>query len=141
MNTLTQEMKLVVINGQVIEQPANFTAAAGKDIGFEKAAKMVKRNIDANPDDVMAEFVGKDLLLKILAQPGVVGIRSFYGLNEMGIKQLLMVGVDGNGTNVTSYSTTNDSGQIERHKGIVSGMSPKCPPHCGDGTGSLSWFD
>ncbi len=144
MNTTQQETKLVVINGQVIEQPANFTAEIGKDIGFEKAAKMVKRHLDANPDDVMAQFMGRDIIEKILSQPGVVGIRTFYGLNELGIKQLVFVGVDKNGQNIFEYNEMVDS-QMIRRKAIVADKGTICPPSCGHGNGddqssSLGWF-
>jgi hypothetical protein len=144
MNTLTQEMKLVVINGQVIEQPANFTAEIGKNIGFEAGAKMIKRHIDANPDDVMAHFMGRNMFEQILAQPGVVGIRTFYGLNELGIRQLVFVGVDKNGNNILEYSELVN-GELVKRKGIVADRNNLCPPSCGHGNdgdqgSSLGWI-
>jgi hypothetical protein len=143
MNTTQQETKLVVINGQVIEQPAKFTAQIGTDIGFEKGARMIKRHMDANPDDVMAQFMGREIIEKILAQPGTVGIRTFYGLNELGIKQLVFVGVDQNGHNILEYNEMID-GELKKRKAIVADRATICPPSCGTGNGddqesSIGW--
>jgi hypothetical protein len=140
MNTTSQEMKLIVINGQVIETSAQFTPKIGKDIGYEKASKMVKRHIDANPDDVMAQFMGREIIEKILAQPNVIGIRSFHGLNNLGINQLVMVGVDADGNNVLDYNLITETGDMKTHKGIIAGDPRFCPPGCADGSDGNSWF-
>ncbi len=138
MNSTQQETKLVVINGQVIEQPANFTAEIGKDIGYEKGAKMIKRHMDANPNDVMAQFMGRDIIEQILAQPEVVGIRTFYGLNNLGIKQMVFVGVDKNGDNILQYNVIDENGEKKKKAAIVADNGRLCEPFCGHGLGDLS---
>ena len=137
------DIELIVVKGKVIEQKKGYSADVGEDIGYEKGAKMIKNYYDQNQDDVLAHFMGRNMIEAILAQPGAVGIRMFHGLNEIGIKQMVLVAVDANGNNITSYTTVGDDGEIVKHKGIVADKSRNCPPYCGDrGGGSsveLSW--
>lgn len=136
MNTTSQEMKLIVINGQVIETSAQFTPKIGKDIGYEKGAKMIKRHIDANPDDVIGQFLGREIIEKLLAQPNVVGLRTFYALNELGIRRLVFVGVDKNGKNILEIKTQDVNGEVKITKGIVADGAGLCPKMCGSGNGT-----
>jgi hypothetical protein len=138
MNTSSQETKLIVLNGHVIENPNDCTPEVGKDIGFEKGVKMIKRHVDAHPDHVIAQYMGRNIIEKILAQPGVIGIRTFYGLNELGINQLVFVGVDNKGNNIINYTQTLESGEKIKHKGIVADAGSLCPPKHGGGNGDMS---
>lgn len=135
--------ELYVVKGKVYEQKKGYSPQVGEDIGYEKGAKMIKRNFDQNPDDILAHFMGRDIIEAILAQPGVAGIRMFYALNELGLRQLVLAGADETGKNILNYSTIGDNGQIVRNKGIVAGGVRCCPPYCNgsdnpQGTGS--WF-
>jgi hypothetical protein len=129
--------ELIVVKGKVIEQQKTYTAEVGKQIGYEEGAKMVKRNFDQSPDDAMAHFMGRNIIEGILAQPGCVGIRTFHGLNELGIRQIVLVGVDSKGQNILEYKVED-----QKHKGIVAEGAKVCPPYCGDATGdsSASWW-
>src|SRR5215218_6249419 len=100
--------ELYVVKGKVYEQKKGYSAQVGDDIGYEKGAKMVKNNLDQNPDDVLAHFIGRDILEAILAQPGATGIRMFYALNELGLRQLVLVAADETGKNILNYSTVRD---------------------------------
>jgi hypothetical protein len=135
--------ELIVVKGQVIQQKKGFHAEIGEDIGYEAGAKMIKNYFDQNPDDVLACFMGRNQIEAILAQPGVVGIRMFNALDNLGIRTLVLVGVDAKGNNVLQYSTVNNNGDIIKNKGIVADRATRCPPYCGDGdTGGLGgWFD
>ncbi len=137
--------ELIVVKGKVIEQNKNYTPEVGADIGYELGAKMIKNHFDQNPDEVLAYFMGRNQIEAILAQPGVVGIRMFNAINELGIKQLVLVGVNADGNNILHYSTVGDNGELVRKKGIVADRAKMCPPYCGDGgggsdDGSLDWF-
>ncbi len=136
------EKELIVVKGKVIEQSKSYSPEVGKDIGYEAGAKMVKAHYDANPDDVLAHFMGRNIIENILAQPGCVGIRMFHGLNELGIRQLVLVGVNKDGKNILEYTTTGDNGEITKQKAIVADMSRACPPYCGDSddAGGFSWW-
>ena len=127
------DTELYVVKGKVYEQKKGYSAQIGEDIGFEKGAKMVKTNYDQNPEDVVAHFMGRDIIEGILAQPGVVGIRMFYAQNEIGLRQLVLVGTDANGSNVIDYATVSDDGEVIKNKGIVAGGVRSCPPYCGSG--------
>lgn len=113
--------ELIVVKGQVkvVESNRTFSPTVGEDIGYEKGAIMVKRWYDENPNDVLSHFCGRNIIEQILAQPDCVGIRIFAALNELGIRQNVLVGVDKNGKNIFNYSTFGDNGQEIKHKGIV----------------------
>ena len=135
--------ELIVVKGKVIEQPKGYSAEVGEDIGYEKGAKMIKTYYDQNQDDVLAHFMGRNLIEAILAQPGVVGIRMFHALNEIGLKQLVLVGVDANGSNVISYTEIGENGELIKKKGIVADKTRNCPPYCDSiepTTTTISWF-
>ncbi len=136
------DIELIVVKGKVIEQKKGYSAEVGEDIGYEKGAKMIKNYYDQNQDDVLAHFMGRNLIEAILAQPGAVGIRMFHALNEIGIKQLVLVGVDATGNNITNYTTIGDNGELIKHKGIVADKTRNCPPYCGSGGdqgNEISW--
>ncbi len=133
--------ELIVVKGRVIEQNRSFTPQVGEDIGYELGAKMIKNWFDQNPDDVLASFTGREIIEKILAQPGCTGLRLFNAINDLGVKQLVLVGADINGNNILSYTTIGENGEIVKHKGIVADRSTICPPSCGDtGTVEVNWF-
>ncbi len=127
------DTELYVVKGKVYEQKKGYSAEVGEDIGYEKGAKMIKSYFDQNPDDVLAHFMGRNMIEAILAQPGVVGIRMFYALNEVGVKQLVLVGADANGNNVLHFDTVNEKGEVVRKNGIVADRVRSCPPYCGSG--------
>jgi len=137
------DKELIVVKGKVIEQKKAYNAEVGEDIGYELGAKMIKTYFDQNQDDVLAYFMGRNQIEAILAQPGVVGIRMFNAINDLGIKQLVLVGVDATGKNILNYTTTGDNGEIIKKKGIVADRTKLCPPYCGDGDGSsgdIGWY-
>jgi hypothetical protein len=137
------ETELIVVKGKVIEQKKGFNANVGEDIGYELGAKMIKTYFDQNPDDVLAHFMGRNMIEAILAQPGVVGIRMFHAVNDLGIKQLVLVGVDSKGNNVLNYTEVGENGEMIKKKGIVADRARACPPYCGDSsetTETFSWY-
>lgn len=131
------DKELIVVKGKVIEQQRSYTPQVGKDIGYEAGAKMIKNYRDQEPDDVVAHFFGRDIIENILATPGCIGIRMFHGLNELGIRQIILVAADKDGKNILEYKTGD-----EKKKAIVADASKPCPPYCGEETdsGSLSWW-
>ena len=101
----------------------------GEDIGYELGAKMVKDFQDANPDLLVATFVGKNIISQILEQPGCVGIRFFNAINEDGKNTLVYVGVDKEGNNILEYSIVAADGNIHEVNAVVA-----------DRGASISWF-
>jgi len=132
------DTELFVVKGKVYQQTKGYSAQVGEDIGYEKAAKMIKANYDQNPDDAIAHFVGKDIILKVLAQPGVVGMRMFYAVNDLGLRHLVIVGTDATGKNVVEYSTVNNEGEMIKNKGVIVAASRTCPPYCDGATSTTT---
>jgi hypothetical protein len=138
------DKELIVVKGKVIEQQRSYTPEMGKEIGYEVGSKMIKRHYDENPDDMVAHFIGRNHIGRILAQPGCVGIRAFYALNELGISQLVLVGVNSQGNNLLMLDYIDKQGELAKKPGSIVITSKGCPPHCdgsSDGTvdDSSSW--
>ncbi|MBW7951345.1 MAG: hypothetical protein H3C56_01965 [Chitinophagaceae bacterium] len=132
--------ELIVVKGRVIEQNRSFAPEVGEDIGYELGSKMIHRWFKENPDDVLASFAGRNIIESILAQPGCTGIRIFNAINDLGIKNVVLVGADKEGANILNYTTIGDNGEITKHKGIVADRVTCCPPSCGQGGDvSLDW--
>lgn len=98
---------------------SQLTAAAGEEIGQELGAQMISSYRQANPTDVLAYFVGRNILEQVLAQPGCVGIKFYNAYNEAGQKTLVYVGVNAQGNDMLNVTTINADGQLDAQKGIV----------------------
>lgn len=94
-------------------------AKVGEEVGLELGTQMVKNYRESNPTDVQWYMVGREIIEKILAQPGCVGLRFYNAYNEVGQKTLVYVGVDQNGKGILEYSVVNTEGQLAEEKGIV----------------------
>lgn len=68
--------------------------------------------------EAQAHFFGMNLIKQILAQTGVVGFRIYYGIDDTGKKQLIIVGTDAN--------------ENDLYNGIIVERSVWCPPSCGN---------
>jgi hypothetical protein len=141
------DKELIVVKGKVIEQQKSYTPDSGKEIGYEAGAKMVKRHFDENPDDVMAHFMGRNIIEKILAQPGCIGIRIFHGVKEIGIRTIILVGVDEEGKNIIDFTPVNRQGASLKRPGVIVSGNHDCPPYCDSSTDtgtststSTSWY-
>jgi hypothetical protein len=98
---------------------SQLTAAAGEEIGQELGAQMISSYRQANPTDVLAYFVGRNILEQVLAQPGCVGIKFYNAYNEVGQKTLVYVGVNAQGNDMLNVTTINVAGELDAQKGIV----------------------
>ncbi|MBL7801923.1 MAG: hypothetical protein JNL95_14470 [Chitinophagales bacterium] len=63
-------------------------------------------------------FIGKNKINDLLNQTNVVGVRIYFGLNDEGVANLVVVGAKASGDDVTDL--------------IVERLKP-CPPYCGNG--------
>jgi hypothetical protein len=66
--------------------------------------------------DIIAQFFGKNQLIKILNQKGCMGIRFYYGIGDDGVKNLIAVG-----------ATSDKNDMID---GIILEKAIGCPPEC-----------
>ena len=115
-------------------------ASIGEEIGLELGQQMVNAYHHKQESDVNAYIVGREIIEKILNQPGCLGIKFYDAINEYDQKVLVYVGVDENGNSLITYNVVNNLGNIGSVPGIVANRGVIKP-----GTKSLSddentWF-
>jgi len=91
----------------------------GSKITYELAQKMIKDYADAQKEEnVKCMVYGKTALLEILSQPGCVGIRQYYALNELGEKTFVLIGIDQSGKNLIDLAV-DQHGKIVKTEGMI----------------------
>ena len=93
-------------------------AAVGEEISHETAADFVKAFEQTHPDENRGYHLGRNIIEKILAQPGCAGIRFYYGLNEEGQKTLVYVGMDADGKDLVKRAVVMNNGIMMSEEGI-----------------------
>jgi hypothetical protein len=68
-------------------------------------------------ETVIAQYFGKDVVDKILAQSGCVGVRMYYGIRTNGKPGVIILGVDKYGKDIVT--------------GVLASPTFYCPPFCG----------
>ncbi|TDW95691.1 hypothetical protein [Dinghuibacter silviterrae] len=97
-----------------------FSASVGEHIGAEAGAKMVKNFYEAHPDQAYGHLIGRDILEKMLAQPGCAGLSIYPAYDDnSNVRTLVFAGVDADGQEILQYSTIQEGGQIVMHDGVV----------------------
>jgi hypothetical protein len=94
-----------------------FTGNEDHSISLQEAAEWTKNYRNANPNQTLAHLFGKTAIAAILNQASCVGIRIYYALDEAGVKQLIITGVDAAGNDL--------------YNGQLAERSFRCPPDCG----------
>src|SRR5688572_27798174 len=94
-------------------------AQVGEDIGLEEGKKLIAAFRNANPDATTGYYIGKNILMEILAQPGCVGINFRKCLSATNQEHLVYTGVDADGKDIISYSVVTNQGGIETINAIV----------------------
>jgi hypothetical protein len=74
--------------------------------------------ISVTSNAVIAHYFGKDVVEKIMKQPGCVEVRMYYGKRANGKSGIVIVGYDKKGTEIVP--------------GVLAGPSTYCPPWCND---------
>jgi len=90
----------------------------GGQITLAQGAAMTAKYRAENPTGVKARLFGKDCIQALLSQGGgsvCKGIRMYFGMNEAGEQEIVMVGVDANGNDLLD---------------LVMDMSYPCPKNC-----------
>lgn len=96
--------------------PMAFDGTEGSEITLSEGATLTAEYRRLNSGATKAHFIGKDLINDILAQSECMGIRIYYGIDENGDKQLVIVGADGNEDDILD---------------IIADKSKPCPSYCG----------
>ncbi len=94
-------------------------AQVGEEITHELGAQMIKDYQAANPTEVKAFRIGRNIIDQILAQPGCVGMHFYNAYNEVGEKTLVYTGVDEFGKSLVEYTVVNNEGGLGKNKAIV----------------------
>lgn len=85
----------------------------GGSISLTTGAQYTAAYRTAHPTWTKGHLFGKNILNNILGQSGCMGIRMYYGLDGNGTQQLVLVGVDASGNDMTT--------------GIIGDKSDACP--------------
>lgn len=98
----------------------NITPNTGGPIQLSQAIQWTTNFRNANPGAVKAHFFGEVIINQILSQPNCIGMRLYHAIDDNNLPQILLVGVDANGDDMT-----NDT---------IADMSHPCPTACGTNT-------
>ena len=91
----------------------------GGHIGIEGAEEMVKRYFDAHPNESYGNVMGREIIEKILSQPGCQGISVLPGYDSEGNRHVILTGVDSNFKPILNYNAINISGSLTTEDGLV----------------------
>lgn len=92
-----------------------FNGTEGGAITLSEGAALTKEHRLRNPTALKARFFGKDILNQIINQEGCMGVRIYFGQDEDGNRELVLVGAD---------SDENDM------LNLVADLSFPCPDTC-----------
>lgn len=95
----------------------SFNGSEGEIISLKTGAEMTARfRKTIVPGDTIGQYIGTDIIMRILAQENCVGIRFYYALDENNEKNIVCVGVDEN--------------ENDLYEGLIADQLKKCPPFC-----------
>lgn len=95
----------------------SFTGNENHDITLQEASEWTANYRNSVPaGTVIAHYFGKTAIQNILDQSGCVGIRIYYAINDLGEKQLVVVGVNAD--------------ENDLYQGLLADKSRPCPNYC-----------
>lgn len=107
---------------------ATFNGTEGGPIPLSTAKKWtVNYRATIKPGETEAHFFGAEFVQRVLNEG--VGIRVYYAVDDSGKKQLLLVGVDGEGNNILPKEEASAASGGDEDPIIVDQALP-CPPFC-----------
>lgn len=94
-----------------------FTGNENHDFPLSTASEWTANYRNSVPaGTAIAHYFGKTAIQEIFAQEGCVGMRIYYALDQLGKKQLIIVGVDSAGNDL--------------YNGLLAERSIVCPQDC-----------
>ena len=102
-----------------IAQTQQLSGNEDHQVDLVTAVRLIKKhksNLKAVPADIKGGLFARSAFDKILAQPGVAGIRYYYAQKDDGNPTLVLVGVDAKGQDMQT--------------GLIMERSIDCPPWC-----------
>src|ERR1700761_3960616 len=98
-------------------------AAIGGEISHEMGNDFIKAYETAVPEGPRGFALGRHILERILAQPGCVGIRFHYAINDKGQKTVVYIGMDANGKDMLQQTVVTENGGIRNEEAIVDALA------------------
>ncbi|EJF08103.1 MULTISPECIES: hypothetical protein [Pontibacter] len=92
------------------------TGKEGGPIDRAQAKRWTAKYRSSGRGKTNSHLFGADTVRKLLEQEGCVGMRIYYALDDNGEQQLLLVGTDEEGSDMT--------------EGLILDLSSPCPPDC-----------
>jgi hypothetical protein len=102
----------------------------GEDIGYDLGVSMVKAYFDEHGEG-NAQFIGKEILTKLLNQHGCIGMNIYNAINEKGEKTFVLVGLDRENNPILETSIITPDGRLDSKQGIVADRTK----------GTQGWFE
>src|ERR1700678_3230508 len=87
-------------------------ASIGGEIGLEKGNDFIRAYETAFPGEASPFIIGRNIIEKILAQPGCTGIQFHDALNEEGKKTFVYIGIDASGNEILHHTMVTENGII-----------------------------
>ena len=107
----------------LVKEQKNFSEI-GEEIDHDLAGKFIKNHHDQySYENSFSYVIGKNIIDKIMAQPGCAGLRIVEAVNEFGNKTLVYVGIDEKGNNILEYTSVNQHGDIAVTEGMIGDRS------------------
>lgn len=95
----------------------SFNGNEGEFITLKEGAEMTKRYRNTiQTGEVIGVFMGQEKIKQILAQNECVGIRFYFGIDDKGAQNLVLVGADADENDLSD--------------GLIADQLKKCPPNC-----------
>jgi hypothetical protein len=114
--TLASILVMVVLVLFIYPSTDSRIQAGQSNNGKNVAALTNVRQISVSSEAVIAHYFGKDVVEKIMKQPGCVSVRMYYGKRTNGTTGFNFIGVDKYGKDVAPTS--------------IAGPGSYCPPYC-----------
>jgi hypothetical protein len=97
----------------------SFNGNEGAFISLEEGAAMTANYRNTiQTGEVIGLYYGKEIIEKILEQPGCVGMRFYFAINQKSEKTLVLVGTDANQNDIVD--------------GLIGDHAFPCPNVCGN---------
>lgn len=101
-----------------------FNGREGSPISLDVAKSWTKNYRDANKGKTRAIFYGKEKLQALLNEPGAMGIRIYFAVDDEGANKLVLVSATEDGNNILPSLEGNGDG------GVLLDDGRDCPPDC-----------
>jgi len=112
-------------SGGLVAEP--FTGAEETWMSEDVSTRWIANYGTQYPQGLIAHFFGFQIINQILNETDCIGIRMYYALNDSGVQQILLVGVNSKGENILPLL---NGGRVEDGGATIADASYPCPSYC-----------